>query len=403
VSDPSAVIPFEAEYVWICSNCADKGRQFIQQIDECCWCGKPLHPTSQPQTDEQILFIEALLKHSEEMKVCLRARRPTTLKGHPIKKGHYIFATFGTADKRRIEKRLKEAKGEGQYLWCIDLPPHVQVANDAEPKHRIFWSPDRVHFAHSDWIERQATTIVGPDGNQIESKENGRSETATQSPSTRIVRHKVKASADTTELALEEARRSVPVDAQVLFEKEVTKPRTKVVTVEAFDEETARIAARGQVRMSGPIVREVQLVKSGKQGFLGIGKTPHQYKVTVLRQAVVRITYQELVPVKRKAKTTKPKTSKLEIAVFLMAPVGYVSANRQAVDHALRNIGLRLDMFELANRADAGREYYAIYRGERQARALGRKWSEEDARRFEREFNESARPAQIQVSIWNLE
>jgi uncharacterized C2H2 Zn-finger protein len=100
----------------------------------------------------------------------------------------------------------------------------------------------------------------------------------------------VKAIADTTEEAFAKAQGEIPTDASVLERKEVATPEQKVVTVEAFDEQTANARVASQVGNTA-IVKAIRLTTTGKQGFLGIGKKPNQYRAEVFQQAVVEIIY----------------------------------------------------------------------------------------------------------------
>lgn len=100
----------------------------------------------------------------------------------------------------------------------------------------------------------------------------------------------VNATADTVDAALEQARGKVLDDATVLETKVVAEPGKDVVRAQAFSEEEAKAAIKKTLE-TGARVQAVRLVAPGKKGFLGIGKTPNQYEVDVVRQAVVRIKY----------------------------------------------------------------------------------------------------------------
>ena len=96
--------------------------------------------------------------------------------------------------------------------------------------------------------------------------------------------------AETMEEAYAKAQNEVPNGADVVEKKELANPERKAVTVEAFDEQSARTQV-GNQSGSAAIVKGIKLVTSGSKGFLGIGKKPNQYEVEIFQQAVVEITY----------------------------------------------------------------------------------------------------------------
>ena len=105
---------------------------------------------------------------------------------------------------------------------------------------------------------------------------------------------KVKAVADTTEGAFADAQSGIPNDADILEKKELIPSERKMITVEAFDEQTANSNARAESSKqigSAAVVHSLKLANTGKKGFLGIGKKPNQYKAEILvRQATVCIS-----------------------------------------------------------------------------------------------------------------
>ena len=105
----------------------------------------------------------------------------------------------------------------------------------------------------------------------------------------------VKVSADTTKAAFTKAQRKIPREADVLEKRELVSPERKVITVEAFDEQTANSNARSEAKKAfgdAAVVKSLSFAVAGKKGFLGMGKKPDQYEVEVLvRQATVEVSY----------------------------------------------------------------------------------------------------------------
>jgi hypothetical protein len=100
----------------------------------------------------------------------------------------------------------------------------------------------------------------------------------------------VKAAADTTEEAFAKAQNEVPANANVLGKEEIASPGQKVITVEAFDEQSARAQVESTLG-DNDIIKAIKLKTQGKQGMLGIGKKPNHYEIEVFQQAVVVIRY----------------------------------------------------------------------------------------------------------------
>lgn len=102
------------------------------------------------------------------------------------------------------------------------------------------------------------------------------------------------AAADTTEAAFAKAHDEIPNNAEVLERKELRAAERKVITVEAFDEQAARLSAERQTTSqlgSNAVVDSLKLAVAGSTGFLGIGKKPSQYQAEIVQPALVEITY----------------------------------------------------------------------------------------------------------------
>lgn len=98
--------------------------------------------------------------------------------------------------------------------------------------------------------------------------------------------------ADTIEAAFRKAESELPSDVEVLEKKQLVTAKQKVVTVEAFDEGTARAQVEKDINKNAR-VEDVKLKKLGKKGFLGIGKKPDTYEVQMFEPAVVEVKYKK--------------------------------------------------------------------------------------------------------------
>jgi hypothetical protein len=102
----------------------------------------------------------------------------------------------------------------------------------------------------------------------------------------------IKAVAETTEAAFTKAQGDIPQNADDIETDvtEITAPKQRVITIEAFDEQSARTLIKGKLAPN-EITKGLKLVVPGTSGFLGFGKKPNQYEADVLQQAIVQITY----------------------------------------------------------------------------------------------------------------
>lgn len=103
--------------------------------------------------------------------------------------------------------------------------------------------------------------------------------------------------AETIEAAFAKVQSEIPDDAFDLEKKELIAPARKVITVEAFDEDSATMEANRQIPENA-VIESLKLTNSGRKGFLGIGKKPNIYEAEVFQHAMVEIAY------KQKAKIT---------------------------------------------------------------------------------------------------
>lgn len=95
----------------------------------------------------------------------------------------------------------------------------------------------------------------------------------------------------TEEEAYSRAEAGLPAGAAILEKKTLSAPARSTVSVKAFDAKGAAAEADRQKKDARDTVGEAKLVSTGKKGFLGLGKTPDEYEVDVMRPAVVELTY----------------------------------------------------------------------------------------------------------------
>jgi len=92
------------------------------------------------------------------------------------------------------------------------------------------------------------------------------------------------------ELARSDARRKVPPDHTILELEDLSPSQELTLQINAYDEHGIQSQVRAKVDSSF-ILRNVALSKAGSKGFLGIGKSPNQYEVKLLRPATAKVTY----------------------------------------------------------------------------------------------------------------
>ena len=96
--------------------------------------------------------------------------------------------------------------------------------------------------------------------------------------------------AEKSKLAFAAAKAKVPAGAHIVAENEVQAPETVTLRLSAENEESARKSAESKMDKTS-ILQTVSLAVSGRKGFLGIGRTPAQYDVRILKKAIFEITY----------------------------------------------------------------------------------------------------------------
>ncbi len=97
----------------------------------------------------------------------------------------------------------------------------------------------------------------------------------------------VQGTAETVEAALQQARSRLPAEAEILGHRETQPPGQKSLQIPAFDEAEARAVAQARLG-AGAAISGIRLVNLGRKGFLGIGRQPNTYEVTVTQPAKVQ-------------------------------------------------------------------------------------------------------------------
>jgi len=97
--------------------------------------------------------------------------------------------------------------------------------------------------------------------------------------------------ADTIEAAFTDAESKLPSDVEIVDRKQHNAPNRKVVTVEAFEGQTARAQVEQSFKFMGPRIESMKLKETGRKGFLGRGKKPNTYEIQVFEPAWVTVVY----------------------------------------------------------------------------------------------------------------
>jgi hypothetical protein len=121
----------------------------------------------------------------------------------------------------------------------------------------------------------------------------------------------------TVEDALKDAHRQIPEESRILKKKKAANPTTKLVKVEGDSKKdaTEKVLVKAGERAT---VTSIQLLKEGSKGGFLRKAEPHTYKVTVVRQAVVHVEYQDKV---RLVFWEKPRCDMCKAPVFRVYPM----------------------------------------------------------------------------------
>ena len=106
----------------------------------------------------------------------------------------------------------------------------------------------------------------------------------------------IKSMASTTEEAFAKAQAKIPNDAIILDKKEFVTPENKTITFGIRDQDMAMIRAKRKAKEQlgdTATIENLNLVKKGRKGFLGIGAKDYQFEAKAARNAIVEITYKQ--------------------------------------------------------------------------------------------------------------
>jgi hypothetical protein len=95
---------------------------------------------------------------------------------------------------------------------------------------------------------------------------------------------------ETSDSAFAGARAKVPAGAHIIAEKQIHAPEIVRLRISAETEDSARKEAESKTDKTS-LLQTVSLAVPGKKGFLGIGRTPNQYDMQILKKAVVEVTH----------------------------------------------------------------------------------------------------------------
>lgn len=108
---------------------------------------------------------------------------------------------------------------------------------------------------------------------------------------------------DTVEAAFTVAKSQIPSDAEIKDEITLSDSSTTTLELNAFNEADIK-----ELVPSGDKILSISKIQSGKKGFLGIGKTPHSYKVDILTPAKVEVIFCKMVHIRASVITAAEKS-----------------------------------------------------------------------------------------------
>jgi hypothetical protein len=100
----------------------------------------------------------------------------------------------------------------------------------------------------------------------------------------------VRATDQTTDAAFSRAASQVPKSARVLSRQVANEPGSRMITVHAFDEDSAKSKANEETE-EGESLASLRLVERPSSGFLGLGRKPGRYEALLDREACVVVSY----------------------------------------------------------------------------------------------------------------
>ena len=105
----------------------------------------------------------------------------------------------------------------------------------------------------------------------------------------------IEAVADTVEEAFIKAQSKVPAGAKTETQEIKIAPKQITLQVQGDNEESA---GKGKVE----VIKSVSLLKKGRKGLWGFGKTPNVYEVVISQQAVVELRFREQAKLQAKVR-----------------------------------------------------------------------------------------------------
>ena len=126
----------------------------------------------------------------------------------------------------------------------------------------------------------------------------------------------VKADSDTVEDAFKSVQNKIPSDACVLSQEILQHPKSRVITIEALDDQKATELAGTMIKRTER-VESLKMTSPGERRLFGLSKKPHTYEAMIFQPARVQVTFKSPAKIKAfigqkwnapKKKSAKPET-----------------------------------------------------------------------------------------------
>lgn len=102
----------------------------------------------------------------------------------------------------------------------------------------------------------------------------------------------IQATGRTPEKAFAKLQKRIPPGAEVIDREVLQQPSQRTMEIVAFDAKAAKESAEMKIQ-DYESIKKIELFKEGSKGFLGFGKKPHLYQVSVSQKSQVEMTYKE--------------------------------------------------------------------------------------------------------------
>ncbi|MCX5884421.1 MAG: hypothetical protein NT096_00660 [Proteobacteria bacterium] len=122
-------------------------------------------------------------------------------------------------------------------------------------------------------------------------------------------------------VAFEDARSRIPTSVKVLEEEELRPPTQRIITVNASNEQMARAKVIKEINYEEQL-HDIQLAIPGRKKLLGLIKSPDSYKVTVIQNAIVRVTFKSEARIRLKLRKI-PSTDELIVSAKKLKDMAY--------------------------------------------------------------------------------